>query len=102
RNPFLQDDLIEHPRRRRLLIAALHHRLHEIDRRRDPADADRYRRVGELLTAAREAVASFEHQFAAWVQLRRRSRRVLSRYTRADNIRFDAYARVTHVTDATD
>ena len=26
RNPYLQDDLIENPRRRRLLIEALHHR----------------------------------------------------------------------------
>ena len=34
RNPYLQDDLIDNPKRRRLLIEALHHRLHEIDRRR--------------------------------------------------------------------
>jgi hypothetical protein len=28
--------------------------------------------------------------------------RLLERHTRADNIRFDAFARVSHVTDATD
>ncbi|MGH8142973.1 MAG: DUF3683 domain-containing protein, partial [Steroidobacteraceae bacterium] len=102
RNPYLQDDLIDNPRRRRLLIAALHHRLREIDRRRDPGDLERYQRVGELLDAARAAVASFEGQFTAWAALRRRTRRVLARHTHADNIRFDPYARVAHVTDATD
>jgi hypothetical protein len=59
-------------------------------------------RVGELLAAVRAAVRSFECCFAATVQLRRKARRVLARHTRADNIRFDAYARASHVTDATD
>ncbi|HEX5461633.1 MAG TPA: FAD/FMN-binding oxidoreductase [Steroidobacteraceae bacterium] len=102
RNPYLQDDLLENRRRRRLLVEALHHRLSEIDRRRDASDTQRYDRVGELLTAAREAVRSFESDFDAWVNLRRKAMRVLGRRTRADNIRFDAYARVSHVTDATD
>jgi hypothetical protein len=30
RNPFLQDDLLDNPKRRRQLIAAMHHRLHEV------------------------------------------------------------------------
>jgi FAD/FMN-containing dehydrogenase/Fe-S oxidoreductase len=103
RNPYLQDDLIDNPRRRRLLVAALDHRLTEIDRRRDAqADGDRFARVGELLQAGRAAVRSFGEQFEAAVQLRRKALRVLSRHTRADNIRFDAYARTSHVTDATD
>src|SRR5580698_3911431 len=77
RNPYLQDDLIDSPRRRRLLVAALQHRLNEIDRRRDgAANGQRYGRVGELLLAAREAVRVFELQFAAAVQLRRQARRV--------------------------
>src|ERR687890_119901 len=37
RNPYLQDDLLDNPRRRRQLIDALHHRLAEIQRRRTPA-----------------------------------------------------------------
>jgi FAD/FMN-containing dehydrogenase/Fe-S oxidoreductase len=103
RNPYLQDDLIDNPRRRRLLVGALYHRLSEVDRRRDAnTDAERYARVGELLEAVTAAVRNFEMQFAAWVQLRRKARRVLARHTRADNIRFDAYARACHVTDATD
>jgi len=102
RNPYLQDDLLENRRRRRLLIEALHHRLTDIDRRRDAGDTQRYDRVGELLSAAREAVRSFESDFDTWAALRRRVTRVLGRRTRSDNIRFDAYARVSHVTDATD
>ena len=102
RNPYLHDDLIENVRRRRLLIQALHHRLTEIDRRRDTASGERYDQVGELLAAARTAVQRFESDFEDWSSLRRRALRTLRRHTRPDNIRFDAYARVCHVTDATD
>jgi FAD/FMN-containing dehydrogenase/Fe-S oxidoreductase len=102
RNPYLQDDLVDNPKRRRLLIEALNHRLHEIERRRDASDPERDRKVGELLQAARRAVQSFAHDFERLVQLRKRARRLLERHTRSDNIRFDAFARVSHVTDATD
>src|ERR1700678_123173 len=45
RNPFLEDDLIQNPKRRGQLIEALHHRLREVDRRRDAnTDAERYAR----------------------------------------------------------
>src|SRR6187431_938104 len=53
RNPYLQDDLLDNPKRRRLLVDALHHRLHEIDLRRDEKDIERNRKVAELLLAAR-------------------------------------------------
>ena len=49
RNPYLQDDLVDNPKRRRLLIEALHHRLNEVERRRDASDPERDRKVGELL-----------------------------------------------------
>jgi FAD/FMN-containing dehydrogenase/Fe-S oxidoreductase len=102
RNPYLQDDLVDNPKRRRLLIEALHHRLNEVERRRDASDLDRDRKVAELLRAARRAVESFAADFDQLVQLRKRARRQLERHTRDDNIRFDAFARVSHVTDATD
>ena len=102
RNPYLQDDLLDNPRRRRQLIEALHHRLGDIDRRRDVADPERDVLVANLLAAARQAVDDFEHDCDAVVTLRARARRLLSRHTRGDNIRFDAFARVSHVTDATD
>src|ERR1700750_3323202 len=42
RNPYLQDDLLDNPKRRRLLVEALDHRLHEIEKRRTP-EGDRAR-----------------------------------------------------------
>ena len=102
RNPYLQDDLLENPKRRGLLVAALHHRLGDIDRRRDRSDQERDDKVAELLTAARGCVQAFEAFFVSLTDLRRQARKALVRHTRADNIRFDAFARVSHVTDATD
>jgi len=102
RNPYLEQDLLDNPRRRGLLIEALHHRLGEIEQRRDGDDRERDAKVGHLLDAARRAVTAFEQSFADTDSLRRRARRGLGRHTRADNICFDAYARVSHATDATD
>src|SRR5215218_4898236 len=56
RNPYLQDDLLDNPRRRRQLIDALHHRLSEIEKRRTPDSAsERDAMVGDLLTSASAA-----------------------------------------------
>src|ERR1700735_4998820 len=49
RTPDLQDDLLDNPKRRRQLIAAMHHRLGEVEKRRDGIDAARDANVGELL-----------------------------------------------------
>lgn len=99
RNPYLQDDLLDNPKRRALLIDALHHRLAEVDKRRQPGhDA----LVGELLNAARAAVDRFAKAFDQMGALRERTTKVLGRVTRADNIKFDGLSRVAHVTDATD
>ena len=102
RNPYLQDDLLDNPKRRRQLIAAMHHRLCEVEKRRDGADEARDAKVGELLHAALQAVTRFERQFADIAVKRKRARRLMLRHTRTDNIRFDAFSRVAHVTDATD
>jgi FAD/FMN-containing dehydrogenase/Fe-S oxidoreductase len=102
RNPYLEQDLLDNARRRGLLIEALHHRLGEVDRRRDRSDARRDAKVAALLDGARAAVRAFEKSFDEAASLRRRARRALKRHTREDNICFDAYARVSHATDATD
>jgi FAD/FMN-containing dehydrogenase/Fe-S oxidoreductase len=104
RNPYLQDDLLDNPKRREALVAALHHRLREIDRRRGTSaeDAVRDAKVAFLLERARAAVAAFERGFDETIELRRRVLRRLSRSTRRDNVQFDGLARVAHVTDATD
>src|SRR5512139_2449753 len=117
RNPYLQDDLLAHPTRRAALIEALQHRLGEIEKRRDRyraessrdadpeagrAEAARDERVSFLLERARSAVGSFAREFEEAAELRRRAMRKLARSTRRDNICFDGFARVAHVTDATD
>src|SRR6202044_4136633 len=38
RNPYLQDDLLDNPNRRSQLIAAMHHRLGEVEKRRGGAE----------------------------------------------------------------
>src|SRR5882724_6833869 len=77
RNPFLQDDLLDSPKRRRQLIEALHHRLNEVEKRRDPTDAVRAGKVARLLAAAQGAVWRFERHFADLAAMRRGARRAL-------------------------
>src|SRR3569833_392486 len=102
RNPYLEDDLLDNPRRRELLVEALRHRLKEVDRRRDQNDATRDAKVRELLALAPDAVDRVQGRFSDVIKLRRKAQRLFGRHTRSDNIRFDAMARVSHVTDATD
>jgi len=103
RNPYLQDDLLDSPKRRKQLVDALQHRLTEVEKRRTPdADAGRDALVGELLVAARQAVRQFDAAFIEVTELRRSARRLLQRLTAKDNIKFDGLSRVSHVTDATD
>jgi len=103
RNPYLQDDLLDNPARRKMLVEALQHRLGEVQKRRTPeADVARDALVGELLVLARVAVGDFNDRFARRSELRRKVQRVLGRLTAKDNIKFDGLSRVSHVTDATD
>ena len=117
RNPYLQDDLLEDPKRRAALIEALHHRLGEIEKRRrryaedaaregDPASRAQFEardaKVAFLLERACAAVKRFAGEFEETAALRQRVMRRLARSTRRDNVQFDGLARVSHVTDATD
>lgn len=110
RNPYLQDDLLDNPKRRRALVEALNHRLHEIEKRR-VADltqtihldgSQRSDKVHGLVVAAQKAVAVFAQQFEAMAQLRRDVRSQFGKHTAKGNIKFDGLSRVSHVTDATD
>ena len=103
RNPYLEDDLLDNPKRRQMLITALQHRLGEVSKRRNVAeDAQRDALVGELLAAAHAAVESFAERFRTVWDLRKATCRVLGRHTAKDNLKFDGLSRVSHVTDATD
>ncbi|HJV75472.1 MAG TPA: DUF3683 domain-containing protein, partial [Noviherbaspirillum sp.] len=111
RNPYLQDDMLDNPKRRQDLIDALNHRLTEVEKRRtstdlaDVGDVQAKRRsanVEHLVKAARKAVADFGEEFRQTYDLRKRATKILGRYTAKDNIKFDGLSRVSHVTDATD
>ena len=114
RNPYLQDDMLDNPKRRQELIDALHHRLAEVDKRRltvdtsdgEEADSDvarmRSANVEKLLKAAGRAVEDFGNEFRQTWDLRKKTIKVLGRYTEKHNICFDGMKRVSHVTDATD
>jgi len=97
RNPFLQDDLLENHKRRKQLISALNHRIEQIEQR-----ANGNQKAIELAAAARTAVKTFADWFATQGSLRIKALKSLSKTTSKDNIDFSGFARVSHVTDATD
>ncbi|MFQ6405038.1 DUF3683 domain-containing protein [Methylophilus sp. 'Pure River'] len=97
RNPYLQDDLLENPKRRKALIEALYHRISAIDERSSGND-----KVQKLVTAATKAVEKFADDFKQTADLRKKAMAKLTKFTRKDNVQFDGLARVSHVTDATD
>ncbi len=97
RNPYLQDDLLDNPKRRMALVDALHHRIAAIDER-SAGNA----KVVKLVVAARKAVMQFENDFKQTANLRRKALAKFTKITRKDNVQFDGLARVSHVTDATD
>ncbi|MBC7621856.1 MAG: FAD/FMN-binding oxidoreductase [Aeromicrobium sp.] len=113
RNPYLQDDLLDNPKRRAMLIEAMRHRLREIEKRRQADQGNRdgsiddegeikSSKVAGLLSLAYTAVDRFESEFRETWDLRKKVERRLAKVTRRDNIAFDGLARVSHVTDATD
>jgi len=108
RNPYLQDDLLDNPKRRAALVEAMLHRLTDMEQRRRNYQKDGLEvaqaggEVEKLIAAAKKAVADFDAEFDEMARLRKACMKRLSRVTRKDNIAFDGMARVSHVTDATD
>ncbi|MES2502330.1 MAG: DUF3683 domain-containing protein [Pseudomonadota bacterium] len=100
RNPYLQDDLLDNPKRRKALIDALYHRIKAIDERNSVGNGNE--KVQKLVTAATKAVEKFAEDFRQTYDLRKKALAKYSKITRKDNIQFDGLARVSHVTDATD
>ena len=97
RNPYLQDDLLDNPKRRKALIDALHHRIDAIDER-----GSNNAKVDALVSAAKIAVEKFAEDFRQTYDLRKKALAKYTKITRKDNVQFDGLARVSHVTDATD
>ena len=97
RNPYIQDDLLNTPKRLQALVEDMHHRLDQI-----VARAEGNQQALALADKARQAVRDFEAWFPATKAKRKAALKAFSRYTREDNIRFDGLSRISHVTDATD
>ncbi len=104
RNPFIQDDLLENSKRRKLLIKALHHRLDQIESRANGSSSvsNTNQQALELASLTRDAIVRFESWFPQQLELRKKTFKRLKKITRSDNICFDGLARVSHVTDASD
>ncbi len=97
RNPFIQDDLLDSPKRLKALVAALNHRLHQIESR-----AEDNQLALQLVRNARVAVKKFKDWFPTQRKIRQTILKCLSRVTKKQNIDFSGIARVSHVTDASD
>ncbi len=97
RNPYIQEDLAGNRERRIALWNALHHRLNDIGSR-----AGSNGLVERLLQEAREAVRKFIAEFDALLALRHRAEKRFWHIAPRDHIDFSPYARVAHVTDASD
>lgn len=97
RNPYIQGDLIENPKRRQALVNALNQRLKQVEKRLNGNEL-----AAELLANVRQAVEEFSSWFPVQVSLREKVKKQLGRFTRTDNIDFSGLARISHATDATD
>jgi len=96
-----EDDLLENPKRRRQLIAAMHHRLGEVEKRRDATMPVRDAKVGNCCTRRCRPWSDSSGNSPISASSASARDACYVRYPR-HNIRFDAFSRVAHVTDATD
>ncbi|RMF85856.1 MAG: DUF3683 domain-containing protein [Nitrospirae bacterium] len=97
RNPYLQEDLLRHRKRRKVLREKHEDRLRSIEQR-----ANGNQRVLAIAAKTRRLVAAFQRGFEEERRLRRRALRRLSRATRKANVHFSPFMKVAHMTDATD
>ena len=68
RNPYLQDDLLDNPKRLKQLIEALHHRINSIESR-----SFGNIKVSQLVVSSRKAVDDFEESFKTTKLMRKSS-----------------------------
>jgi FAD/FMN-containing dehydrogenase/Fe-S oxidoreductase len=97
RNPYIQDDLISHPKRLKRLIQKLRRKLGIIEQR-----ANNNPDALNMIDATRTALQAFHD----WLTEQQRNRKHLlalfRQHTDVRNIYFDPLSRVSHVTDASD
>ncbi len=97
RNPYIQDDLINNPKRLNQLVTAMRHRLKQISERSEGDE-----QAINLGGTAEAAVDKFVYDLQLQKKFRSKLKAAFRKHTRKDNVQFGGLARVTHVTDATD
>jgi len=97
RNPFLRNDLLRDKRRLNRMRRRHEDRLNLIESR-----AAGNATVFGLIDQARRMLTEFYRWFSEQPGLRRSARRALAKVTHRNNIHFDAFAQISHATDATD
>ncbi|MEO5349388.1 MAG: DUF3683 domain-containing protein [Magnetococcus sp. YQC-3] len=100
RNPLLQEDLQDDPRRLDALLTSMEGRLQRIRTR--ATDPEHKPLVLHLVESAEAAVQLFARECRELGALRARILLKLSRITRRDHIDFSVMGRVAQMTDATD
>ena len=81
RNPFIQGDLLDNPKRWQALRQALYHRLDQV-----VARADANEQALKLERETRQAVVQFEQSLLEQKHLREQLTKRLARYCHPDNI----------------
>lgn len=97
RNPYLQDDLLKNPQRKKKILLAWQNRLSQTKKRINQ---------NNLALELHEMTSLRVKNFSLWLdEIQTKRKKIfseLSKVTRKDNIDFGGLARVSHVTDATD
>jgi FAD/FMN-containing dehydrogenase/Fe-S oxidoreductase len=97
RNPFLLQELVDSPRRRRRLLENVEKDLAVVER-----SAGGEPLVLDVLSACRGLMARFRDEVEGLPDLRRRLLRELGAVAGPQNVLFDPFTLVSHATDATD
>ncbi len=97
RNPFLLQELLDSPHRRKRLSENMEKDLAVVERNSHGEE-----RVSEILSECRRLLSSFQAELDALPELRRRIARDLGAIAGKDAVLFDPIALVSHATDATD
>jgi FAD/FMN-containing dehydrogenase/Fe-S oxidoreductase len=97
RNPFLHQELVDSPARRRRLLAHIETDLGIVER-----NANGEPRVLEVLAECRALLAAFRAEITEAPELRKRIVRELAPIVGKDAVLFDPFTLVSHATDATD
>ncbi|WP_152909269.1 DUF3683 domain-containing protein [Mariprofundus ferrooxydans] len=97
RNVFLRNDLLENPKRRKIM-----HRRHYDRLKRIQAGAEDNPRASKVAACTSRLLEDFYAWFDEEPAKRLQARKALSRHTHVNNVHFDAFTLTHHATDATD